>query len=336
MTESWEDEADPQVVADLLAVERGCGLLGAAGARAEFWEVFTLLKISRDDLRSEFERLDRVRSEGRPAQVDPLIAEKLRSLRGQFGPVARALRTYLSRVAPDLDSLRADLALVLFMGSAKGRAAADRWTAAPDTSVAEAALRVRVMGKLVDAYRAALLESRRAAAPPVDAPAAVESRPSPTAVRLRPRLVEDLVLAASVRELLLPLEPHLTWEFWYLLLTDGDLVRPALEELGPLKRGGKPGEFAGAAYNVRQRLQHARAQVGDLVRSVRTYLEGVCGSWTAGTDDLAVTLLVAEEEGRHRARQWLADPQLCKGEAVAAMNGLRSRARLHLEASARP
>ncbi len=336
MGDSAPEGVDAQVLADLLAVEQGCVLLGQAGARAEFWEAYTLLKTSREDVRAELDRLSRLRLEGQPAKVDPLLAEKLRGIRSELGPIAYALRRYLTRAAPELDSLRADLALVLFMGSAKGRAAADRWTAAPDASLAEATLRMKVMGRLVDAYRGALLEARRAG-PATAAPASTgESRPSGATVRLRPQLVKDLHRAAEGRLLLKDLEPGVGWELLLLMITDAESTRRSLTELEQLQKSGKPGEFAGAAYNVRQRLQHVRAQNGDLVRSLGTYLKTLYGTWAGESDDLALVLLITEEEGRHRARQWLEDPELCRGEAMAAMNGMRSRARLHLEAAAQP
>ena len=41
---------------------------------------------------------------------------------------------------------------------------------------------------------------------------------------------------------------------------------------------------------------------------------------------------MSSSQGRYRAKQWLEDPDLCRGEATASMNGLRTRAAAYLDA----
>src|SRR5947208_58142 len=62
-------EVEPQIVDDLRVVEQGCQILGAAGARLEFWEGFTLLKVGRDAFYAETVRRDNIP----PAQKDTTI-----------------------------------------------------------------------------------------------------------------------------------------------------------------------------------------------------------------------------------------------------------------------
>jgi hypothetical protein len=322
---------DPRELADLLAVEQGSGLLGQAGVRAEFWEIHALLKSDREALLAEFDRLLGFRRDGVPAQVDPRVAERLKGVRAEMGPTARELRGVLARAAPELDSLRADLALILLMGSVEDRAAAARWIEAPEASFEESRARLRLLGVLVDAYRSALLDARRSA-PAAEVLPPVGGRPSSVSPTLRPQLVKDLVLMSRGRTLLESLEPGLGWELGCLVLQDAAALRPLFDELEQLKAHGRPGEFAGAAYNLRQRLREVRDQAGELCRVLRGYLGRADGG---AEEELALAMLMSTEEGRERARQWLQDPEPSRGEATAAMNGFRSRARLHLEALAR-
>jgi hypothetical protein len=65
---------------------------------------------------------------------------------------------------------------------------------------------------------------------------------------------------------------------------------------------------------------------------LRAYLLKLFPSYGSPSDDLAFSFLVSSSQGRYRAKQWLEDPELCKGEATASMNGLRTRALAYLDA----
>src|SRR5262245_16380272 len=115
-------EIDPQLVDDLRRVEQGCQILGACGARAEFWESFTLLKTGRDAFQAEVDRLTEKRSLGVEVTVDPAVTHKLGQIKSQLSPLARQLREYLGKTpGGNLDGMKQDLALVFLMGSAKAR-----------------------------------------------------------------------------------------------------------------------------------------------------------------------------------------------------------------------
>ena len=104
------------------------------------------------------------------------------------------------------------------------------------------------------------------------------------------------------------------------------------DELEQLKNHGKPGEFAGASYRLRTQLKQVREQFDSVASPVRAYLKKLFGKFDSAADELALAFLVASSQGRHRAGQWLDDPELCRGEATASMNGLRTRAVGYLDA----
>src|SRR5689334_20968518 len=141
-------EVEPQIVDDLRVVEQGCQILGAAGARLEFWEGFTLLKVGRDAFTAETERLINMRKKGGEVKVVSSLTEKLREFLGKSP-------------AGILDGMKQDLALVFLMGSAKARGSVTRWFADPTGTAAESTLKLKILSRLVDAYRKALLEARR-------------------------------------------------------------------------------------------------------------------------------------------------------------------------------
>jgi hypothetical protein len=218
------------------------------------------------------------------------------------------------------------------IGSAEDCAAIARWLADPDGGAAASAARIQAVAASIHAYRTALLEARRTAAPST-VPAA-RSRGVPA--DLKPQFIRDLALMRYLREAMRSLEPALGWELGCMMLNEGDAQRPGLEELVRLKDSGKPGEFAGAAYNLRQRFKQLRAETGGLVRDLRAYLGRVFGTWEGELDELSLAFLVSTDQGREKAREWLKDPELRRGEASAMMNGLRSRAKSYLDAAFPP
>src|SRR6516162_3408718 len=154
-------EVDPQTVDDLRVVEQGCQILGSAGARLEFWEGFTLLKIGRDAFQAETERILMMRKKGAEVKVVSSLTDKLREVKALLSPLAKQLREFLAKSpAGMLDGMKQDLALVFLMGSAKARTAATKWVSDPLGNWDDAALKLKILARLVDAYRKALLEAR--------------------------------------------------------------------------------------------------------------------------------------------------------------------------------
>ena len=323
-------EVDPQVVDDLRLVEQGCQILSVFGRRAEFWEVFTLLKTGRDAFQKECERLSVSPPE---TKVAPAIVDRLVQIKSELYPLARQLREFLGKSpAGILDGMKQDLALVFLMGSAKARQSVSRWIADPVRSAPESALRLKILSRLVDAYRRALLDARREGASPIPKPDTTVRSMSPSTVKLKPEFVDDLRYVSRCRRLLDEQENPPAWDIVCLILMQREETRRTIDELGRLKVDGKPGEFAGELYRFRTRLKDIRTQFDPIALPVGAYLKTIFGSFGGDADELALAFLVASSQGRHRARQWLDDPELCRGEATASMNGLRTRAEYYLDA----
>src|SRR5436190_1297853 len=322
-----DSEIDPQIVEDLRSVEQGCQILGAAGTRAEFWESFTLLKIGRDAYQAEVHRIEAMRKQGTDLRLSPEISQKLAFIKTELAPLARQLRDFLSKSpAGILDGMKQDLALVFLMGSQKARQSVSRWVKDPAGTSVESTLRLKILSKLVDGYRRALLDARKQGAPVRPAPDTTVRSMRPTTIRLKPEFVDDLRLVEQGRKIFENIEPMPSWNLLCLILMQRDETRRSIEELQQLKTSGKPGEFAGAAYRLRGQLKQIRDQFDSIALPVGAYLKIIFGKFEGPADELALAFLIASSQGRHRARQWLDDPELCRGEATASVNGLRSRA----------
>jgi hypothetical protein len=327
---------DPLVVEDLRYVERVAPLFGGPGARSEFWEVFTLLKSNRDAFMAEAARLEAAKKAGSPASLDPALLEKLRAIRKDYFPLARELRGFLEKLPTPLDGMRLELGLVLTMASTRGREAALRWVADPVNQAPDALPRVLVMTRLVDQYRKALLEQKMAAPPPpADDPltAAVPVKLEDKPLRIHPQFLGDLRAGRRFVELLSGGRQAVElWEAVGFILTDRVTAAGALRELQRLKRAGKPGEFAGEVFRTRERIAELRGKLARFVGDLRAYLVRLFGKWEGEIEELVLAFIAASARGRHRARQWLDDPELCKDEAARFVADLRSRAGDYREA----
>jgi hypothetical protein len=327
-------EIDPQVVDDLRTVEQGCQIIGACGGRAEFWESFTLLKTGRDAYQAEIERLDSVRRQGGDARLSPDISQRLGMIKSDLAPLARQLREFLGKSpAGILDGMKQDLALVFLMGSKKARQSVQRWVADPAGSASESTLRLKILSRLVDGYRRALLDARKQDAPPRSAPdTTVRSmRTGAVTVKLKPEFVDDLRVVERGRQLF-EKDQVAGWDLLCLILMQRDETRRSIAELLELQKIGKPGEFAGASYRLRSQLKQIRSQFDSIALPIGAYLKTIFGKFEGPADELALAFLVASSQGRHRGKQWLDDPELCRGEATASINGLRTRAVAYLDA----
>lgn len=330
-----ESPVDPQVLEDLRNVEHSGPLFGVSGARPEFWETFTLLKTSRGLFDSEFARLSELRRAGKPGAISPEVLERMKAIRRDFYPLAKRLRAYLLGLQDALDGLRLELAIVFMMGSKRGRATAQEWINDPLGQKAGAELRLRVMGRLVDDYRKALLEQRVSAPPeemvPLEAPKA--AAPSGAPLKIHPQFLDDFRRASRLRELLLGTKsPVELWEALCFILVRRPEAEAAIGDLERLKAGGRPGEFEGEVFRLRDTLGQVRQRYGPFVAELRKFLTGILGRWEGEIEETALAFIAASPKGRHRAKQWLDDPELCRGEAARFVEGLRERARDALDA----
>jgi len=334
MGDSNPSEIDPQVVDDLRIVEAGCQTLAACGIRTEFWESFTLLKTGRQAYHAEVDRLTAKRRAGEEPKVDPALIQTLAKIKEQLLPLARQLREFLSKSSGGLlDGMKQDLALVFLMGSAKARQSVARWVSNPGGSADESNLRLKILSRLVDSYRRALLEARmQGAAPPAAPDTAIRSM-APVTIKLKPEFVDDLRYVERCRRMFEKIDPVKGWDIVCLMLMQRDETRHLIDEMTVLKTNGQPGEYAGVASRLRSQLKQTRAQFNTIALPVGVYLTGLFGTFGSEADELALAFLIASSQGRHRAKQWLDDPDLCRGEATASINGLRGRALQYLDAA---
>jgi hypothetical protein len=176
----------------------------------------------------------------------------------------------------------------------------------------------------VDAYRKALLEIQRNAVPPPAAPGTLTGAP---VMHLSSTLLEDLRAARKILALFDGQRPPAElWEVLGLVTSRrAETTRTALE-LHRLKKEGQPGEFAGAAFRFRERLQEIRLRLAQLVAAFREFLAGLPDPRRdPQLDEVVVASLVVSSGGRQRVRQWLEDPAGSRDEAVAYVESLRSR-----------
>ena len=324
MADSSAALADPAVIDDLRLVERTARHFIFGGLRPEFWEAYTLLRSDRDAYLAEAERLEGIRKAGGTAAPSTALLENLRLIRRDYHPLTRRLRALVERLLGTTDGLQLEFLLVLIMGSAQGREAAMQWIADPVAHERQARMRLRAMARLVEAYRKALLEHQRQAVPPEGS---VSSSSAPPPLQPPPRLAEDVRGARKILEILEGMKP--TAELWevlgLLMARRAETTRLALE-LHALRRDGRPGEFAGAAFRFKERLQEVRRRYGQLVAALGEFVGGLqVERRIPELEEVVVASLVVSSPGRQRARQWLEDPARARAEALGYVESVRKR-----------
>ncbi|HXG63319.1 MAG TPA: hypothetical protein VNO22_18255 [Planctomycetota bacterium] len=321
-------DVDPEVLADLQGVERFMTFFGAGVLRPEFWELCLLFRENREVLRRELARLERLRAENRPPGIDPAVMDRLLLIRRRFQPMVKRLRDFLGAHPSVTESFRLDLAIVLLMSSQEGRAAAERWSADPAAQAEDVLRHMADLERRADAYCRALVSERRDA--PAPEPGAPDVRPGDidSTIRVHPDFLEDLRRVNRARALLEGIRPPAElWELVLLILVLREETRSGIEELERLKKEGRPGEFAGAAYAFREKIGRMRERYGELVGALRRHLIGLLGAWEGDTEELVLAIMVATVQGRHRVRQWLQKPAESRDELLHWVRVLRDRAR---------
>jgi hypothetical protein len=153
-----------------------------AGERVDLWEAYSLARSDGPALTAEADRI----AEGHGGTG--ALREKLEAVRGGTGPLVAFLRQLLPTVLPQpAEAQSLDLSLVFIMTSPQARAKALRWQLNPAQSQAEATVFLRVMGRMVESYRRALIDSR-SDPPPPDRPAAAVTEPDDLERRIQAKL----------------------------------------------------------------------------------------------------------------------------------------------------
>jgi hypothetical protein len=165
--------------------------------------------------------------------------------------------------------------------------------------------------------------------PAAPAPSSPETR---LTARLHPQFIQDFELVQRVRRTLEGTRPEaLPWEVHTLVAARRAELPARLDELDRLKQSGGPGEFAGASYVLREQIREARSRHEVLAGNLRSFLEKALGSWSGENEEIALAILLGSAHGRHRAKQWIDDPEVCREEAIKLMRSLLARSKELLE-----
>lgn len=323
-------EIDPETVQDLRLVDSARRMFGACGERIETWEAYMVVKADRAEVQAEIDRVQGWVQTGMRAKLCDPLKERLAAIRAEFGTLGGRLTEYLlAHGTPPLDPMTLDLAAVFILGTEKGRESAARWTADPAAASKDANLKLQILAGLVKACTKALDE------PPAAAPSGDTAlrRPGSASIRLKGPAIEALRVLNRSRVILQEGGVAGGWELFYLALARSDELRGLLGELEQLRKGGKPGEFAGETQRIRGLLKEVAAAHEDMIPPLREYLAGAFGSFNSDRDDLALALLAGAPQGRHFAKQWLEDPVVCQNAAIASMTAMRARASAYLESA---
>jgi hypothetical protein len=171
---------------------------------------------------------------------------------------------------------------------------------------------------------------------PKPAPAPASRGTSRPTARILPQVLSDLRVVDRLREVLATLKPPVeVWEGLCLVMAQREETTAAVEDLERLRGGGRPGEYAGAAYVLRDKLRSLGSRHAILVSDLLAYLTKIFGSWRGPAEEMTVALIIASSQGRHRVKQWLEDPELCREDASRFVAGLRQRAQESLEPARR-
>jgi hypothetical protein len=176
-----------------------------------------------------------------------------------------------------------------------------------------------------------------AATPNVESPKAAVPSPPPKTVaraasRLHPQFLKDLEIVQRLQRALEGPKPSPpAWEVHALVSPRPAALPGQIAELERLRHSGKPGEFAGAAYAMREKIREAKSRHEVLAEKLRSYLEKIFNGWQGEAEEIAFAVLLGSANGRQRAELWLREPGLSMNEARVLVESFVDRAREHLE-----
>lgn len=282
---------------DLIGAERVRRVLALAGTPVETWEAAGLLRSEGAYVREETDRLERLLDARRAPRLGMLLFEAVGRLRKTHGRFAHALRGLLAARRPSEDPVRLEAMIALAVLEPERRTAVEPWLETAPTDDALAALAEA-------AERARMPEG-------VD-----------------PELYQDLRAArrllSSVQGFASRVE---TWEALCLALEDREGVTGAAARLASPGAQAVADDHNARTVRLLERLLEIRFRYTPLVRELGRYVRRLpMGRYGAATIDLALGFMVASDEGRERARQWLGSPNRFRREAAIRLEGVIGRA----------
>jgi len=292
-------ETDRALIADLKLAEDARLLFRELGFAMELWEALRLARTETVTLTCEMERLQKIRKQGRSPSLGGLIIDSIDQMRKTLGPRARQYREVLRTSNVAGDSVRIDLLAGLLAQHPTLPTAGE----------------IMALSAQVDRCRLALLQRP---ATEVRKPAALVEMPADVNVDL----VEDLKFASKLRHSFGPASPGIElWEAMTLALEDRAAAGQAAERL----RGRRSDD--GTLIRILERILDVRTRHSRLAMKLRNYLNHLpIGRYNRELMDLAFGFLLASDEGRSRAEQWLEDPQRFLREAAIRVEGVIGKA----------
>jgi fibronectin type 3 domain-containing protein len=147
----------PDILEELLFVDRVRAIFKAAGVQLACWEAYCLSRSNAAALQRLAMRSTRPEEPGGQPDLPVEVLESLRVLRDRGGPIVRKLRQFFPPSAGSSEeSERQERAIAILIGSARGREAIARWVADPELHRQDASQRIRaVMAHLEKAPKAA-------------------------------------------------------------------------------------------------------------------------------------------------------------------------------------
>ena len=291
-------DSDKALVDDLKLAEDARLLFREQGFAIELWEALRLARTERTTLACEMERIQKLRKQGRSPSLGGLIIDSIDQARKKLGPRVRNYRDVLRSSNVAGDSVRLDLLAGLLA----------QHPALPTAG------EIMALSAQVDRCRLALLKRP---ATEVRKPA-----PAPLPPDVNGELVEDLRYAEKLRRSFGPASPGIElWEAMTLALQD----RAAAGQAADLLHARRTDD--GTLIRTLERILDVRTRHSRLATKLRNYLNFLpIGKYNRELMDLAFGFLLASDEGRSRAEQWLEDPQRFLREAAIRVEGVIGKA----------
>jgi hypothetical protein len=292
-------DSDKALVDDLKLAEDARLLFRELGFAIELWEALRLARTERTTLACEMDRLQKFRKQGRSPSLGGLIIDSIDQMRKKLAPRVRNYRDVLRSSNVAGDSIRLDLLAGLLAQHPALPTAHEIW----------------MLSAQVDRCRLALLKRP---ATEVRKPAAPAALPPD----VNGELVEDLRYAEKLRRSFGPASPGIElWEAMTLALQD----RAAAGQAADLLHARRTDD--GTLIRTLERILDVRTRHSRLATKLRNYLNYLpIGKYNRELMDLAFGFLLASDEGRSRAEQWLEDPQRFLREAAIRVEGVIGKA----------